>query len=209
MLETTMDPEQRWPALPLAEWWPTCTTLNRWAQIVGKTRLALAPFQNHWWHCTLYVSARGLSTSPMPSGAENVEVEFDFLSDELFLRMSDGRTQTVPLKAQSVAEFYRAYCAALAALGVVVPLYPRPSELPDTTPFATDETHAAYDGDAVRRWWRILSGSIECSRNFVGGSWVSAVRRTCGGARSTSRAHDSPGGRRRYIRAESPTARTT
>jgi hypothetical protein len=160
--------DQQWPALPLAEWAPTYATLHRWAQIVGKTRLALSPFQNHWWHCTLYLSARGLTTSPMPFRRLNFEVEFDFLSDALFARMSDGRTASVRLEDKSVAEFYREYCEMLAALGVAVTIHARPNELPDAMPFESDDIHATYDGDAVRRWWRALSGADRVLKTFRG-----------------------------------------
>jgi hypothetical protein len=116
----------------------------------------MAPFQNHWWHCTLYVSARGLTTSPMPHGDRNIEVEFDFLDDALIVRTSEGHTTHMTLADKSVASFYRDYRSMLAELGVGLKIYAVPNELPDTTPFAEDTKHAAYDGDAVRRWWQAL-----------------------------------------------------
>ena len=103
-----------WQGLPLDEWLPTYATLHRWTQIVGKTRLGLAPFENHWWHCTLYVAARGLTTSPMPYRGGVVEVEFDFLSDLLLARTSGGDVRTLRLENKSVADFYREYRAMLA-----------------------------------------------------------------------------------------------
>ena len=51
---------ENWPALPWKEWEPTASTLHMWTQIVGKTRLALTPLQNHWWNVPLYLTARGL-----------------------------------------------------------------------------------------------------------------------------------------------------
>src|SRR5258705_9218644 len=75
-----------WPELPLGAWKDTYTTLHRWTQIVGKTRLALAPMQNHWWQVTLYVTARGLGTSPIPAGSRTFEVDFDFLDHALVVR---------------------------------------------------------------------------------------------------------------------------
>src|SRR5262245_60666758 len=99
------DPET-WPSLPLAEWEPACDTLHLWTQIVGKTRLALAPMQNHWWQCALYVTTSGLGTSPIPFGERTFEIDFDFLGHQLVVRTSDGGRRTLPLEPQSVAEFY-------------------------------------------------------------------------------------------------------
>ncbi len=96
---------EAWPALPLTEWQDTYATLHRWVQIVGKTRLALAPMQNHWWQVVLYVTTRGLATSPMPVGDRLVDVEFDFLDHRLVVRTSDGDVRTLPLEACSVADF--------------------------------------------------------------------------------------------------------
>ena len=149
-VETTAE---SWPALPLESWQPTLETLHRWTQIVGKTRLALAPFQNHWWHCTLYVSARGLTTSSMPHASGNIEVEFDFLDDALVVRTSDGHSSRMLLPDKSVASFYREYREMLEGLGVELNIHAAPNELADATPFAEDTKHATYDGDAARRWW--------------------------------------------------------
>lgn len=155
---------ERWPALPLESWLPTYETLHRWTQIVGKTRLWLAPFQNHWWHCALYLSARGLTTSPMPYDHGAVEVELDFLDDTLRIRTSGGHTASMPLEDRSVASFYHEYRALLQSAAVDVRIAARPNEIADATPFARDTAHAAYDGDAVRRWWRAL---LEIERVFL------------------------------------------
>ena len=160
---------EAWPALPLDDWLPTYATLHRWTQIVGKTRLALSPFQNHWWHCTLYVTARGLTTSAMPFRAGNVEIEFDFLDDVLLARTSDGQSQRLALANKSVAEFYGEYRALLDALGVDVRIHGKPNEVADATPFAEDRAHATYDGDAVRRWWRALSAADRVLKRFRSG----------------------------------------
>src|SRR2546429_648668 len=129
-----------WPQLPLSDWADTLTTLQRWTQIVGKTRLALAPMQNHWWQVALYVTARGLGTSPMPYAKGNVELEFDFLDHRLVARTSDGATRSIPLVPRSVADFYQDYLGMLAALGVAGPVaepafyayaYPEPAGCPD------------------------------------------------------------------------------
>jgi hypothetical protein len=157
-----------WPALSLAEWLPTYATLHRWTQIVGKTRLGLAPFENHWWHCPLYVTARGLSTSPMPYRGGVVEIEFDLLSDLLLARTSGGETRSLKLEDKSVADFYHEYRAMLAALDVDVRITPTPNEVPDATPFPKDHAHATYDGDATRRWWHALIQADRMLKRFRG-----------------------------------------
>ena len=70
---------ESWPELHLEDWKDTCATLHMWTQIVGKVRLALSAYANHWWGGPLYVSVRGLTTSPIPYGRGIFEVEFDFL----------------------------------------------------------------------------------------------------------------------------------
>ena len=145
-----------WPELPFAAWQQTCETLHLWTQIVGKTRLALAPMQNHWWQVTLYVNARGLTTSAMPLGGRTLDVTFDFIAHELVLRTSDGDARSLPLRPQSVARFHADYLAALRALGCTPRMHPVPVELPSVIPFAQDERHAQYDPAAAQRWWRVL-----------------------------------------------------
>src|SRR5204863_323121 len=122
-----------------------------------KTRLALAPMQNHWWQVALYVTARGLGTSPMPYAKGNVELEFDFLDHRLVARTSDGATRSIPLVPRSVADFYQDYLGMLAALGVAAKIWPVPQEMADTTRFTADREHASYDPDAAQRCWRILT----------------------------------------------------
>ncbi len=156
---------QAWPQLVYADWADTCQTMHRWSQIVGKTRLALEPMLNHWWQVALYVSARGLTTSAMPcSGGRLLEIEFDLLAHELAFRVSDGGRRAVPLAARSVADFFADYQAALAALDVAVHIWPVPVEIPDDAlPFADDRVHAAYDGLAAQRFWRVL---VQADRVF-------------------------------------------
>jgi hypothetical protein len=158
-----------WPALPLDEWQPTYATLHRWTQIVGKTRLGLAPFENHWWHCALYTSARGLTTSPMPYRDGVVEIELDVLGDLLEARTSGGETRSLRLESRSVADFYHEYRAMLAALHVDVRIVPTPNEVADGTPFPDDHDHATYDGDAARRCWRALMEADRLLKQFRGG----------------------------------------
>src|SRR6476660_3693177 len=145
-----------WPALPLREWDDTYATLHRWTQIVGKTRLALSPMQNHWWHVALYVTARGLTTSPIPAGTAAFEAEFDFIDHALMIRTNEGEVGVVPLVARPVAEFYSDYMSVLRSLGIDVKIRPVPSEMADTIPFIDDRVHASYDADAVQRCWQIL-----------------------------------------------------
>lgn len=161
--------EETWPSLPLAEWLPTYATVHRWAQIVGKTRLGLAPFENHWWHSALYVTTRGLSTSPMPYGAGSlVEIEFDFLDDVLVARTNAGVTRTLRLESKAVADFYREYRELLASLDVDVRIVGTPNEVPDAVPFAEDRDHATYDGDSVRRCWHLLTQTDRLLKRFRG-----------------------------------------
>jgi hypothetical protein len=157
-----------WPRLPLDEWQATYTTLHLWTQIVGKTRLRLAPMQNHWWHCTLYVTSRGLGTSPIPYGERTFEIEFDFIDHELVARTSDGETRRLPLVPRSVADFYREYLALLGSLGVEVRIFPVPNEIVDVIPFAEDRVHASYDGEAAQRCWRVLMHADRVLKEFRG-----------------------------------------
>jgi hypothetical protein len=158
-----------WPALPWREWEATATTLHMWTQIVGKTRLALSPLQAHWWNVPLYVTARGLSTAAMPVPDGVLEVEFDFASDQLLFRMSSGARLEMPLRAQSVAAFYREYLGCLAQLGVSVTINPVPVEVKDPIPFAQDTVHAAYDSKYVPRFWHILMRATAIFQRFSSG----------------------------------------
>jgi Family of unknown function (DUF5996) len=157
-----------WPALPLDEWRDTRDTLHRWTQIVGKIRLELTPLQNHWWNVTLYVTARGLTTSKMPcSGGRTLDIEFDFLAHVLRFRVSDGGAHDVPLGPRSVAELYHEIFAVLRQLDVRCVISTIPNEIPnETTPLDRDHVHRAYDHDAVQRFWRILSLSEDVYTTF-------------------------------------------
>jgi hypothetical protein len=145
-----------WPALPLSEWQATAETLHMWTQIVGKTRLTLSPWINHSWHVTLYVTSRGLTTSPIPHGFHTFEIRFDFIEHELRILKSDGAIRVLKLKPQSVAEFYRAVMTALDELGLSVKIDLIPNEIVDPVPFDQDETHRSYDPEYANRFWRVL-----------------------------------------------------
>src|SRR6202049_1543340 len=136
---------QAWPELTLSAWADTRDTFHMWTQVVGKIRLALEPMVNHWWQVTLYVSARGVTTSLMHAGPTGLEIEFDLIDPVLDLRASDGRHRHVTLEPRSVASFYEATMAALDELGVHVNILPRPVEVAESIPFAQDEQHHAYD----------------------------------------------------------------
>jgi hypothetical protein len=158
-----------WPGLPLDAWRDTYATLHMWLQIVGKLRLRLSPFVNHWWNVALYVSPRGLRTSPMPRGAEGTfEIELDFLADELVVTTDDGRRRAMPLEPRTVADFYRTLQALLRSLAIDVEIDREPKEVPDPIPFDEDRTHASYDGEPVRRLHRILVESERVLEEFRG-----------------------------------------
>ncbi|HCU11631.1 MAG TPA: hypothetical protein DGB72_05860 [Gemmatimonadetes bacterium] len=159
---------QMWPKLTLDEWAPTQTTLHRWTQMVGKTRLALAPMQNHWWQVVMYVTERGLTTSPIPFDGRTFDVSFDFTNHKLVARTSDGDTRALPLIAQSVADFYEAYMSMLRSLGIEVKIMPVPVEMADTMRFTEDRTHASYDPDAAHRCWQILVQADRVLKRFRG-----------------------------------------
>jgi hypothetical protein len=155
-----------WPALPFEEWKDTCATLHMWTQIVGKIRLAQTPWLNHSWHVPLYLSARGLTTTPIPGGARSFEIEFDFIDHQLHIRTSDARHETVALAPRPVADFYRELFARLAGLGLEVRIHASPNEIADAIPFEKDRLHASYDADYAHRFWRILVQTDRVFKQF-------------------------------------------
>jgi hypothetical protein len=161
--------KDEWPELRWEDWSATADTLHMWSQIVGKTRLALAPLQAQWWNAPLYVSARGLNTAAMPYGAEFLEIEFDFVSHELRFRLSTGESRVTPLRAQSVKDFYAEYQRTLAELGVVVAIHATPVEVAHPIPFAEDVQHASYDPAAAHRFWRVLLRADQVLQRFSSG----------------------------------------
>jgi hypothetical protein len=168
LVNPMVDGRAAWPSLPLTQWNDTRDTLQRWVQVIGKTRLALSPPINHWWHVALYPTARGLTTSPMPSDDRLVEVELDFIDHNLLVRTSDGVTRVMPLVPRPVADFYREYTSLLESLGVHVHIRPVPSEMEDELPFTEDRLHRSYDPDAATRCWVILSRSAQVIQQFRG-----------------------------------------
>ena len=152
-----------WPELPTAAWRDTCATVQLWTQIAGKIRLTRSPWLNHSWHVALYVTPRGLTTSPIPDGTRTFQIDFDFIDHALRISASDGAQRQFALAGQSVASFYAAVMAALNELGIVVAIDEMPNELPEPIRFSQDTVHASYDGDAVRRFLQIL---VNCDHVF-------------------------------------------
>lgn len=201
MAEQSSHSQHSWPPLPLEAWKDTCATLHMWTQIVGKVRLALTPLVNHWWNVPLYVSARGLTTSPMPHQDRMIEIWFDFLQHQLVLQSSDGLTRTLPLRPLAVADFYREFQEMLREAGVHVDIWKMPVEVPNPIAFDQDLVRASYDPEYAERFWRILgeAGSVlqEFRSRFIGkcspvhffwGSFDLAVTRFSG-----RRAPEKPG----------------
>ena len=190
-----------WPALPLEAWQDTYDTLHMWTQIVGKVRKTLTPLVNHWWNVTLYLTARGLTTSPIPYGSRTFEINFDFIDHKLDILTSDGLTKQIALAPKSVAQFYQELMESLRALLIDVHIHASPDEVAAAIPFAEDVTHKSYDPEFAHKFWRILvsvdsvfnefrSGFIgKCSPvQFFWGSFDLAVTRFSG-----RRAPERPG----------------
>lgn len=145
-----------WPPLPYEPWQPTCTTLHLWAQVVGKVRLALTPWLNHSWHATFYVTARGLTSSPIPHGRRMFQIDFDFHEQVLRVQASDGAERRLPLSPRSVADFHDKLLKTLTELDLPVRIDGVPNEVPDPIPFREDTVHREYDPEAAQHFWRVL-----------------------------------------------------
>src|SRR6476646_10103515 len=155
-----------WPELPTAAWRETCATLHLWTQIIGKSRLVRSPWLNHSWHVALYVTARGLTTSPIPDGPRSFQIDLDFIDHALRISTSDGAMRQFALAGQSVAIFYATIMADLAQLGIRIAIDEIPNELPDPIRFSQDIRHASYDPDAVRRFFQILVSADRVLKQF-------------------------------------------
>lgn len=165
-MTTTRSHAELWPELPLDAWRDTCATLQLWTQVVGKVRLAQTPWLNHSWHIALYLTARGLTTSPIPHGGRTFQIDFDFIDHRLAIDTSDGRRWDMALQPQPVAEFYAAVMAALASLGLPVTIDEHPNEVAEAIPFSKDHVHTAYDPDYANRFWRVLVQADRVFRDF-------------------------------------------
>jgi hypothetical protein len=160
---------EQWPDLNYGAWKDTCETLHMWTQIVGKVRKARTPWVNHSWHVTLYVTARGLTTSPIPDGARTFQIDFDFIGHILSIMTSDGAVRHMPLRPRSVADFYQELFANLAALGVQARIHTKPNEVVDAIPFDQDHRHASYDAEYANRFWRALVQADRVFKQFRAG----------------------------------------
>lgn len=155
-----------WPELPYAAWSETNATLHLWTQIVGKIRLARAPWLNHGWQVALYVTTSGLTTSPIPDGERTFELSFDLLHHHLDIAVSDGQARRISLQPMSVADFHTAVLAALGSVGVDIQIDERPSEIPNAIPFSRDQVHAAYDRRYVERFAVVLRQCDQIFKKF-------------------------------------------
>ena len=155
-----------WPPLPLEAWADTHATLHLWMQIVGKIRLVQGPAVNHSWHATLYVTPRGLTTSPIPDGARSFEMTFDFIDHQLAIVTSDGQTGRVPLQPQSVMAFYTRLMDELGRLGIHVKIHRKPNEVAEAIPFDRDDVHKSYDAEFANRYGRVLVQADRVLKQF-------------------------------------------
>jgi hypothetical protein len=160
----TTNGSMRWPAIPVAGWQDTRDTLQLYTQVVGKVRLVNEPLTNHWWNVALYLSARGLTTSlmPHPTGPA-FQIDFDFVDHRLGITTAVGATRSLGLEPRPVADFYAAVMGVLDDLDVATEIWTVPVEIPGAIPFQDDQVHAAYDPDAVHRFWLAL---VEMERVF-------------------------------------------
>ncbi len=163
-----MNSLEAWPSLPLNEWKDTYRTLHRWTQIVGKIRMTLSPPLNHWWHVSLYVNSRGLTTGPVPYGPGIFEIQFDFQKHVLEICTGEGGCVSRPLKAESVAGFYAGIWECLASLGIAVRINAKPQEIADAVPFDRDFANCSYDAEYANRFWRILVSTAKVMEQFRG-----------------------------------------
>lgn len=161
-----MTPSRHWPALPYAEWKDTYATLHMWTQMAGKVRLDMSPQINHWWGSTLYVTSRGLTTSPIPYERGNFSIEFDFIGHALEITTSRGERRSFRLVPQTVAEFYAQFMAALHSLGITPKVWAMPVEVPRPVRFNLDQSHASYDSEYAHRFWQILVSADNVFREF-------------------------------------------
>ncbi len=166
MREKQYTPDELWPALPWEAWQETCDTIHMWSQVIGKIRLALAPMLNHWWQVPLYLTPRGLTTSPIPYKSCTFQIDFDFLDHELQISTDRGNKLAFPLKGLSVAAFYGETMAALRSLGLEVRIWTTPVEVPERIPFERDTQHAAYDPEFAGRFFRVLVQSDRVLKEF-------------------------------------------
>jgi hypothetical protein len=161
-----MSDSESWPPLPLKQWQDTYRTLHMWTQIIGKIRMAASPPLNQWWHVTLYVNPRGLTTGPVPYPPGIFEIQFDFQRHELDISTSESGRVSRPLRPESVAAFYGGVFEQLSSLGISVEIDKKPQEVADPVPFDRDFSHCSYDRQYAHRFWRILVSSSKVLERF-------------------------------------------
>src|SRR3954447_1948430 len=155
-----------WPELRYADWADTCQTLHMWTQVVGKIRMSKTSPVNHWWHVPLYVTSRGLGTSPVPDGLRTFDIDFDFVNHRLCIATTDGDERSFPLEPMTVAAFYTKVMSVLAELRIEAAINTTPSEVADPIPFERDSVHASYDAAAVARFWHVLVAVCQVMTRF-------------------------------------------
>lgn len=155
-----------WPPLPLDAWADTCATLHRWTQIIGKLKLSLSPFVNHYWHVTLHVTPRGLTSGPIHYGDTVFDVDLDFVDHRLTVRSGHGGDASFALRPMSVRAFYVAVSTVLDHLGIRMKISAVACEVADATPLDLDEVHCSYDAEYANRYWRALVQADRLLRQF-------------------------------------------
>ena len=155
-----------WPPIPFEEWKDTHATLHLWTQIVGKIRLVQTAWTNHSWHVPLYVTSRGLTTSPIPYGTRTFELVFDFLEHELRIQTGEGAVESLRLAPRTVADFYPELFGRLGALGLDIRIRTLPNEIPDAIPFDVDRQHGTYSDEQATRFWRALVQADRVLKDF-------------------------------------------
>ncbi len=162
--------DDMWPEAPVENWLATAATLQMWSQVVGKVRLARSPRENHWWHVALYLTARGLTTSPIPDGSGAFQIDFDFIDHRLVIATSAGRREEIMLaEVPSVADFYAAVMSRLSALDIDIAIWPVPVEVAVAVPFAKSREGCVYIPQVAERLWRILLLADAALKRFRGG----------------------------------------
>ena len=155
-----------WPTLPFEKWKDTYATLHMWTQIVGKIRLVQTPWVNHSWHTTLYLTSRGLTTSPIPYGSRTFQIDFDFIDHKLLITTHDGGAKTMTLAPRSVADFYKELFTRLSELDLNMKIRTTPNEVLNAIPFEKDTEHATYEREYANRFWRALLQADRVFKQF-------------------------------------------